>query len=57
VVRNRIRRRLRSVIREVGAELVPGSYLIGAGAEAATLPYGELRTTVTEALRAVSRAR
>ncbi len=54
VVRNRIRRRLRAIIREVGAELVPGAYLVGAGADAATLPYGELRTTVSEALRAVT---
>jgi ribonuclease P protein component len=53
VTRNRIRRRLRAIIREVSAELVPGSYLVGAGAEAATLPYGELRATVSEALRAV----
>ncbi len=51
VVRNRIRRRLRSIVRE--AELAPGSYLIGAGPEAATLPYDELRRSVTEALRAV----
>jgi ribonuclease P protein component len=57
VVRNRIRRRLRAIIREVGAELVPGAYLVGAGADAATLPYGELRTTVSEALRAVTARR
>jgi len=54
VVRNRIRRRLRSIIRDARAELVPGAYLVGAGADAATLPYGELRTTVCEALRAVT---
>lgn len=54
VVRNRIRRRLRAVVREVSAELAPGAYLVGAGADAATLPYGELRTTVTEALRAAT---
>ena len=53
VVRNRIRRRLRAIVREAGlaGALVPGNYLIGAGAPAATLPYRELRTTVMEALR------
>lgn len=51
VVRNRVRRRLRAIVREVAAELDPGSYLIGAGAAAATLPYRELRATVIEALR------
>lgn len=55
VVRNRIRRRLRAVVRDVSNELRPGSYLIGAGREAATVPYGELRATVSEALRGVVR--
>ena len=55
VVRNRIRRRLRAVLRELSDELVPGAYLVGAGAEAASLSYGELRATVSEALRAVVR--
>ena len=54
VVRNRIRRRLRAIVREVAltGQLRPGDYLIGAGAPAATLPYQELRTTVIDALRA-----
>ncbi len=55
VVRNRIRRRLRAIVREVHGEMAPGAYLIGAGPEAARLPYGELRATMTEALRAVTR--
>ena len=55
VVRNRIRRRLRSVMRDLSEELSPGAYLIGAGAQAASLSYRELRTTVSEALRAVVR--
>ena len=55
VVRNRIRRRLRAVIRELSDELAPGAYLVGAGAQAATLSYRELRATVSEALRAVAR--
>jgi ribonuclease P protein component len=41
VTRNRIRRRLRAVVRSL--ELAPGDYLIGAGADVATLPYPELR--------------
>ncbi len=55
VVRNRIRRRLRAVIRDLSSELAPGSYLVGAGGQAASLSYGELRATVSEALRAVVR--
>jgi ribonuclease P protein component len=58
VVRNRIRRRLRAIIREIGVErpeqIPPGAYLVGAGADAAALPYDELRTMVSEALRAVT---
>jgi ribonuclease P protein component len=57
VVRNRIRRRLRAILRELGPELPSGCYLIGAGPEAATLPYGELRTTVSEAVRAATASR
>ena len=52
VVRNRIRRRLRAIIRDLGDELAPGTYLVGAGTPAATLPYRELRDTVMDALRA-----
>jgi ribonuclease P protein component len=55
VVRNRIRRRLRAVMRDLSGELAPGAYLVGAGAQAASLSYGELRATVSEAVRAVVR--
>src|SRR5262249_1253416 len=54
VIRNRVRRRVRAAIRDVRAALPPGSYLVGAGGGAATLPYGELRRTVSEALRAAT---
>jgi ribonuclease P protein component len=58
VVRNRIRRRLRAIVREIVRDaspgLAPGAYLIGAGPQAATLPYDELRRTVIEALQAVT---
>jgi ribonuclease P protein component len=55
VVRNRIRRRLRAIIREVGAQLRPGAYLFGATAAAASLSYGDLRATVCQALGALHR--
>lgn len=55
VVRNRIRRRLRAIIREVGVQLRPGAYLFGATAAAASLPYGDLRATVCQALAALHR--
>ncbi|MGI8778510.1 MAG: ribonuclease P protein component [Acidimicrobiales bacterium] len=55
VVRNRVRRRLRAATSEAGGLLRPGPYLIGARPEAAQASYGELRTAVNEALRAVTR--
>lgn len=54
VVRNRIRRRLRAVVRELGTDLPAGTYLLSAGSEAATLPYVELRATVSEAVQAAT---
>lgn len=42
VTRNRIRRRLRAAVRQVRPDLVPGAYLIGAGAAAGSQPFGEL---------------
>lgn len=54
VVRNRIRRRLRAVVRDLGTDLPAGTYLLSAGAEAATLPYTELRATVSEAVHAAT---
>ena len=50
VVRNRIRRRLRSVSREAGPLLRPGAYLVGAHAGASSLSYRELRATLCEVL-------
>jgi len=55
VVRNRVRRRLRAITREVGVQLHPGAYLIGATADAASLSYGELRATVCQAFSAMPR--
>ena len=55
VVRNRVRRRLRTIIRELGAQLRPGAYLVGASAAAADLSYGDLKATVCQALTAMHR--
>ncbi len=55
VVRNRIRRRLRAIVREVEPLLQPGAYLVSAATEANSMPYGELKATVCEALDALER--
>lgn len=51
VVRNRLRRRLRAAL--VSAGPGPGDYLVGAGPEAADLPFSELRDLVSQALQAI----
>jgi ribonuclease P protein component len=46
VARNRVRRRLRAVVRAESSALVPAHvYLVGAGPAAATTSYSELRDT------------
>ena len=46
VTRNRIRRRLRAVVRDEAAVLEPScAYLIGAGPAALKTPFSELRAT------------
>jgi ribonuclease P protein component len=55
VVRNRIRRRLRAIIREARSQLGPGAYLFGATAAATSLSYEDLRATVCQALGALHR--
>lgn len=54
VVRNRLRRRLRAVVFELGPTLRPGAYLVGAAPEAASLPFRELKAMVSGALGDVS---
>lgn len=56
VERNRLRRRLRAVVRELAAELRPGAYLVGVGPEAASLGFDELRELVREAIEATRQA-
>jgi ribonuclease P protein component len=53
VVRNRVRRRLRMLVREAAPRLRPGSYLIGAGPEAAHLSYNNLRTLLVKVLKEI----
>ena len=51
VVRNRLRRRLRSIAAECSSWLRPGAYLVGAAPDAATLSFEELRLIVSDGLR------
>ena len=54
VVRNRVRRRLRTATRLHAAELVSGTaYLVSARAAASTSSYAELSSSLHEALRAL----
>jgi ribonuclease P protein component len=55
VVRNRLRRRLRMLMRQVAADLRPGSYLIGASPEAADLSYAELQNLVVRLIKSLER--
>lgn len=54
VVRNRLRRQLRSCARDAAFRLAPGAYLVGAGPDAANLPYEDLRMIFLRALDAVT---
>lgn len=53
VRRNRLRRRLRAIVRGQAGRLAPGAYLIGAAPGAAELSFDELMTMFTEAVGAV----
>ena len=54
VTRNRVRRRLRAAIVELGDEHAPGRYLVGAGPEAADQAFSAL---VDDLRRAIARSR
>jgi ribonuclease P protein component len=54
VVRNRLRRRLRSIVAERTQHLLPGAYLIGVAPSVANMSYGELRSIVDKALEPMS---
>jgi ribonuclease P protein component len=54
VERNRLRRRLRATLRELEPELEPGGrYLVSAGPAVSQMSPTELRSTLSEVLRAV----
>jgi ribonuclease P protein component len=55
VDRNRLRRRLRTVIRELRDTLRPGAYLVGAGPSALALSYPQLRTVALKALICINK--
>lgn len=52
VERNRVRRRLRAVFREVAADLAPGRYLVGVRAPASAVTYRPARAELVRLLRA-----
>jgi ribonuclease P protein component len=54
VVRNRLRRRLRAVVAQLGPELPPGACLVSATPEAALLSFGELQAIMSEAVQALA---
>jgi ribonuclease P protein component len=56
VVRNRLRRRLRAAVRDLGDELGPGTYLFGAEPAALSVPFAVLTAAVAEAVRDVRSA-
>ena len=56
VVRNRLRRRLRSVLAELEPPLPPGDYLLVCDPDAASLPFSELKVLVSKVLSALSPA-
>jgi len=57
VVRNRVRRRLRAALREllVDGRLPPGTYLLGATAVVAQMPWSELLSSLSAAVDEVTR--
>lgn len=50
VVRNRLRRRLRSIVAQGAADLRPGAYMVSAGPEGPLLGFEELRMAMGQAL-------
>jgi ribonuclease P protein component len=51
VERNRVRRRLRALVRETPAPVPAGAYLIGAAPTATELSYAQLGAALDDALR------
>ncbi|MCA1846791.1 MAG: ribonuclease P protein component [Actinobacteria bacterium] len=57
VQRNRLRRRLREILRTDLRDLEPGAYLVAVAPEAAALTFSQLRAALSELLSAPVRAR
>jgi ribonuclease P protein component len=55
VVRNRLRRRLRSLMRSSSPRLRPGAYLIGTGPAAAGLSFSELAEHVDRLITSIEK--
>jgi ribonuclease P protein component len=53
VVRNRLRRRLRALVRDFGPRLRPGAYLIGVRPDAALLSFEDLRAMLVKVLTSI----
>ncbi len=53
VVRNRIRRRLRAIMRTRQNDLTPGWYLIGVSAKARNFGYAQLESSVSRLIQAI----
>ena len=54
MARNRLRRRLRALVAELGPGLAPGAYLVGAGPDAARRTHDDLRGLLRDALAEAS---
>ena len=54
VARNRLRRRLRAIVAELGPDLAPGAYLVGAGPDAGVRSHDDLRALVHDAVAEAS---
>ncbi len=58
VERNRVRRRLRAIVRDIAADpgLAPGAYLIGASSDAVTSTYAQIDADVRVSVARLSPA-
>jgi ribonuclease P protein component len=55
VTRNRLRRRLRSIVSECAADLPTGAYLVRTGSDASQLAFYELKVAMSRALEQATR--
>ena len=55
VVRNRLRRRLRMLMRQAAPHLRPGAYMIGASPEATSLSFSELEDLVSRIIKSLDK--